>query len=57
MLRKGTAMTAYRTRIPRGYRVDKRGRLVRCMKHLDVSTRLKKQASRKVRVARKTAPR
>jgi hypothetical protein len=34
-----------------GYRVDKAGKLVPCLKHLDVSTRLKRQSSKRVRVA------
>lgn len=37
----------------KGYRVDKRGRLVKSDAHLDVSTRLKRRGSKKVRPARK----
>jgi hypothetical protein len=46
-------MTGHRIPIPRGWRIDRHGKLVRSTKHLDVSRRLQKQASRKVRVARK----
>lgn len=39
--------------IPRGYKIDKAtGKLVKCVKHLDVSTRLKKQASQRVNVSK-----
>jgi hypothetical protein len=50
-------MTGHRIPIPRGWRVDRHGRLVKCVKHLDVSRRLQKQASKKVRVIKRTAPR
>ena len=49
-------MTGHRITIPRGWRLDKAGKLVRCVKHLDVSTRLKVQASKRVRVGRKGRP-
>jgi hypothetical protein len=41
----------------RGYRLDKNGRPVKDELRLDVSTRLKRKASRKVRVVRRTVPR
>jgi hypothetical protein len=37
----------------RGYRLDKHGRLIKSVKHLDVCTRLKQASSKKVRVVRK----
>jgi hypothetical protein len=46
-------MTGHRIRIP-GFRLDKHGRPVRDERRLDVSTRLKRKASKKVRVARRT---
>ena len=40
-------------KIPRGYKIDKAtGKLVKCVKHLDVSTRLKKQGSQRVKVGK-----
>ncbi len=42
-------MAGHRIRLP-GFRLDKHGRLVRDVRRLDVSTRLK-QASKRVRVA------
>ena len=48
-------MTGHRTQL-KGFRLDKKtGRLVRCLKHLDVSTRLKKQSSKTVRVVKRIA--
>lgn len=38
----------------KGFRVDKHGRVVRDERRLDVSTRLKQRASKKVRVAKPT---
>jgi hypothetical protein len=34
----------------KGYRLDKTGKLVCCVKHLDVSARLRQRSSTKVRV-------
>jgi len=39
-------------RLPVGFRVDKAGRVVRCIKHLDVSARLRQRASKRVRVVK-----
>jgi hypothetical protein len=44
-------MTGHRIRIP-GFRIGKNGKPVRDEKRLDVSTRLKQRASKKVRVKR-----
>jgi hypothetical protein len=55
-LGKARAMTGRRITIPRGWRF-KDGKLVPCTKHLPVNLRLQKQASKKVRVTRRTAPR
>jgi hypothetical protein len=41
----------------RGFRLDRHGKPVRDERRLDVSTKLKRRASRKVRVIRRTAPR
>jgi hypothetical protein len=41
-------------RIPlKGYRIDKRGQLVRDLRKLDVSARLRQRASRRVRLVRR----
>ena len=46
-------MTGHKVRIP-GFKFDqKTGKLVRSYKHLDVSTRLKKQSSKRIRHAKK----
>jgi hypothetical protein len=42
----------YRIRIP-GYRLDKKGKLVPCNKHKDVSARLRERGSKRVRVVRR----
>lgn len=47
-------MTGHRIRLPAGFRLDKRGRLVRSDKHLDVSRRLQQRASKRIRVQRPT---
>ena len=39
----------------KGYRIDKAGKLVPCLKHLSVSDRLKRQSGKRVRVARPIA--
>ena len=44
-------MTGRRVAI-KGYRLDKHGKLVRCVKHLDVSARLRQKSSKKIRVVR-----
>ena len=49
-------MTGHRITIPRGWRLDKAGKLVKCTKHLDVSTRLKVASSKRVRVGRRGRP-
>ncbi len=36
----------------KGFRIDKNGQLVKSVKHLDVSARLRLKASKKVRVKR-----
>jgi hypothetical protein len=36
----------------KGYRLGKDGKLVQTFKHLDLSTRLKRQGSKRIRVAR-----
>jgi hypothetical protein len=41
----------------KGFRLDKGGKVVRDLKSLPVNLRLQKQASRKVRVTRRTGPR
>ncbi len=45
-------MSVYRIRIP-GYRLDKKGRLVKSSAHKDVSAKLRERGSKKVRVVRK----
>jgi hypothetical protein len=48
----------HRIRIPRGYKLDRTtGKLVPSLKHLDVSTRLKRQASKAIKPIRRTTPR
>ena len=42
--------------LPVGFRVDKAGKVVRCTKHLDVSTRLRQRASKRVRVVKRKPP-
>ncbi len=37
----------------KGFRLDKSGKVVKSAKHLDVSTRLRQAAGKKVRVKRK----
>lgn len=37
----------------KGFRLDKSGKVVKSAKHLDVSTRLRQAASKKVRVVKK----
>lgn len=37
----------------KGYRIDKAGKIVKDVRRLDVSTRLKQKASKRVRPARK----
>jgi hypothetical protein len=49
-------MTGHKVRIP-GYRLDRHGKPVRDERKLDVSTRLKRKAGKRVRVVRRTAPR
>jgi hypothetical protein len=41
-----------KVRIP-GFRVDKHGKVVRCTKHLDASTRLKRRGSKRVKVVKR----
>jgi len=45
-------MTGRVIRLPVGFRVDGKGKVVRCTKHLDVSTRLRQRASKRVRVVK-----
>jgi hypothetical protein len=45
----GALMTGHKTRIP-GYRLDKNGKLVKDVRRLDVSARLKQKSSKRVRV-------
>lgn len=40
----------------KGYRITKGGKVVKDFRRLPVNLRLQKQASRKVRVAKRTAP-
>ena len=47
----GAAMTR-RIFIKSGYRIDKAGRLVPCDRHLNVSLRLKRRASKRIRPAK-----
>jgi hypothetical protein len=51
-------VTGRSTRIP-GFRVDKAGKVVRDLRRLNVSERLKQQSrnSKRVRVAKRTGPR
>ena len=49
-------MTGRKIQIPRGYRIDKTGRLIKSAAHLDVSARLRQKASRKIKVARRRSP-
>ena len=37
----------------KGWRIDRAGKLIREVKHLDVSARLRQRASKKIRPARK----
>jgi hypothetical protein len=37
----------------KGYRLSKDGKLIKTVKHLDVSARLRQRSSKRVRVARK----
>ena len=46
-------MTGHRIAIARGWRI-KDGKLVPCTKHLPVNIRLQKQASKRVRPAKRT---
>ena len=39
----------------KGFRLNKQGKLVRDHKHLDVSTRLKRKASKKIRIGKRIA--
>ena len=36
-------MTGHRITIPRGWRLDKAGKLVKCTKHLDVRARVRQR--------------
>jgi hypothetical protein len=37
----------------KGWRIDRGGKLIKSIKHLDVSARLRQRGSKKVRIARK----
>lgn len=41
----------------KGFKLDKHGRVIRDLKALPVNLRLQKQASKKIRVTRRTTPR
>lgn len=43
----------YRIQLKTGFHVNKHGKLVRSVKHLDVSARLRQRGSKKVRVVRR----
>jgi hypothetical protein len=49
-------MAGHRIRLP-GYRLDKSGNIVRDVRRLDVSTRLKQAGSKRVRVVKAAARR
>jgi hypothetical protein len=45
-------MTGHRIRLP-GFRVDKNGKLVRSTARLDVAARIRKRASKRIKVQRR----
>ena len=49
-------MSGHAIRLGKGFRIDRKGKLVKTNFHKDVSARLRERGSKKVRVTRKGMP-